>query len=32
MVVRILLPLEIELESDAHISRYNLDRAEQQSS
>jgi uncharacterized peroxidase-related enzyme len=31
-VVRILLPLEIELESDAHISRYNLDRAEQQSS
>ena len=32
MVARILLPLEIELESDAHVSRYNLDRAEQQSS
>lgn len=29
---RILLPLEIELESDAHVSRYNLDHAEQKSS
>ena len=32
MVVRILMPLEIELESDAHVSRYNLDHVEQKSS
>ena len=32
MAARMLLPLEIELESDAHVSRYNLDCAEQQSS
>ena len=32
MVVRILMPLEIELESDAHESRYNLDHIEQKSS
>jgi AhpD family alkylhydroperoxidase len=32
MVVRILMPLEIELESDAHESRYNLGHVEQKSS
>lgn len=32
MVVRILLPLEIELESDAHVSRYHLDHAEKKQS
>ena len=30
MAARILLPLEIELESDAHVSRYHLNRAERQ--
>ena len=32
MVVRILMPLEIELESDAHESRYNLNHIEQKPS
>ena len=32
MVVRILMPLEIELESDAHTSRYNLDHVDAESS
>ncbi len=32
MVVRILLPLEVELETDAHESRYRLDFVEKKSS
>ena len=32
MVVRVLLPLEIDLESDAHENRYNLDHVDSESS
>ena len=32
MVVRVLVPLEIDLEPDAHENRYNLDHADKESS